>query len=320
LPRCQHRSYSGPRHALANVQKEYETLRREQPDVIMLSTCLMGQTGPLAGFAGYGNLAAALAGFYELTGWPDRPPAGPFGAYTDYIAPRFNAAAILAALEHRRRTGEGQHIDLAQAEAALHFLAPAILDYTVNGVVAKRDGNRDRELAPHGVYPCAGDDRWIALAARDERDWRALCEALGAPTLAADARFASAAARRARAGELDALLAGLTVPHPMEALEARLRAARVPASGVYNSPEAARDPQLAHRGHFVPVAHPVHGDALVEGPRFRLSRTPGSVPGHAPSFGDATQWVLETLLGYDDDRVAALAIAGARARRPGPRS
>jgi crotonobetainyl-CoA:carnitine CoA-transferase CaiB-like acyl-CoA transferase len=290
---------------------DYETLRAVKPDLIMLSTCLMGQTGPLAGFAGYGNLAAAMTGFYELTGWPDRPPAGPFGAYTDYIAPRFNAAAILAALEHRRRTGEGQHVDLAQGEAALHFLAPAILDYTVNGVIAHRDGNRDRELAPHGVYPCAGEDRWIALAARDERDWRALCGALGAPALAADARFASAAARRERAAELDALLAGLTAPHALETLEARLREAGVPASGVYNSAEAARDPQLAHRGHFVPVAHLAYGDALVEGPRFRLSRTPGAVVGPAPSFGDSTQWVLETLLGYDDERIAALAIAGA---------
>jgi crotonobetainyl-CoA:carnitine CoA-transferase CaiB-like acyl-CoA transferase len=290
---------------------DYETLRAVKPDLVMLSTCLMGQTGPLAGFAGYGNLAAAMTGFYELTGWPDRPPAGPFGAYTDYIAPRFNAAAILAALEHRRRTGEGQHIDLAQAEAALHFLAPAILDYTVNGAVTRRDGNRDRELAPHGVYPCAGDDRWIALAARDDRDWRALCAALEAPALAGDPRFVSAAARRERAAELDAHLAGLTAPHAQDALEARLRAAGVPASGVYNSPEAARDLQLAQRGHFVPVAHPAYGDALVEGPRFHLSRTPGAVVGPAPSFGDSTQWVLETLLGYDDERIAALAIAGA---------
>jgi crotonobetainyl-CoA:carnitine CoA-transferase CaiB-like acyl-CoA transferase len=178
---------------------DYATLRQHKPDLIMLSTCLMGQTGPLAGFAGYGNLAAAMTGFYDLTGWPDRPPAGPFGAYTDYIAPRFNAAAILAALEHRRLTGEGQHIDLAQAEASLHFLAPAILDYTVNGIVTTRGGNRDRELAPHGVYPCAGKDRWVAIAARDDRDWRALCEALGAPALA------RRALRRRRARPRDAL-------------------------------------------------------------------------------------------------------------------
>ena len=290
---------------------DYETLRREKPDLIMLSTCLMGQTGPLAGFAGYGNLAAAMTGFQELAGWPDRPPAGPFGAYTDYIAPRYNAAALLAALEHRRITGEGQHIDLAQAEAALHFLAPAILDYTVNGVVTTRAGNRDRELAPHGVYPCAGQDRWVAIAARDERDWRALCAALGAPALASDARYATAAARRAQQGELDALLAGLTAKLAMEEIERRLHAAGVPASGVYNSPEAASDPQLAHHGHFVTVAHPTAGQAVVEAARFRLSRTPAQVTGPAPTFGDSTQWVLEAVLGYDDERIAELAIAGA---------
>jgi len=290
---------------------DYETLRREKPDLIMLSTCLMGQSGPLARFAGYGNLAAALTGYYELTGWPDRPPAGPFGAYTDYIAPRYNAAALLAALEHRRRTGEGQHIDLSQAEAALHFLAPAILDYTVNGVVATRDGNRDRELAPHGVYPCAGDDRWVALAVRDDRDWRALCAAMDRPALAGDARYATPAARLARRDELDALVAAFTAPLAMDELERRLHAAGVPASGVYNSPEAVADPQLAHRGHFVGVAHPSKGRSVVEASRFRLSRTPAAVSGPAPTFGDSTQWVLQELLGYDDDRIAELAIASA---------
>lgn len=289
---------------------DYATLRQHKPDLIMLSTCLMGQTGPLANFAGYGNLAAALTGFAELAGWPDRPPAGPFGAYTDYIAPRFNAVAILAALEHRRRTGEGQLIDLSQAEAALHFLAPAVLDYSVNGVVATRQGNRDRELAPHGVYPCAGQDRWIAIAARDDRDWRALCEALGAPQLGAEQRFASAAARLAHQDELDAELARLTAPLEMQELERRLRAAGVPASGVYNSPETASDPQLAHRGYFVRVPHPTQGEAVVEAPRFRLSRTPACVEGPAPTFGDSTQWVLESVLGYDDERIAELAIAG----------
>jgi crotonobetainyl-CoA:carnitine CoA-transferase CaiB-like acyl-CoA transferase len=298
-------------HAMKKLGLDYATLRAQKPELIMLSTCLMGQTGPLAGFAGYGNLAAAMTGFYELTGWPDRPPAGPFGAYTDYVAPRFNAAAILAALEHRRRTGEGQHVDLSQAEAALHFLAPALLDYTVNGNVATRAGNRDRELAPHGVYPCAGEDRWVALAVRDDRDWRALCAALAAPALAADARFASHAARLAAAGELDALVGRLTEPLAMEDVEERLLAAGVPASRVCNSDEAAADPQLAERGHFVPVAHPSGARAVVEGPRFRLSRTPGGVTGPAPSFGDSSQWVLESVLGYDDERIAQLAIAGA---------
>jgi crotonobetainyl-CoA:carnitine CoA-transferase CaiB-like acyl-CoA transferase len=290
---------------------DYATLRSVNPDLIMLSTCLMGQSGPLAAFAGYGNLAAAMTGFYELTGWPDREPAGPFGAYTDYIAPRYNAVAVLAALAHRRRTGEGQHIDLSQAEAALHFLAPALLDYTVNGAVATRDGNRDRELAPHGVYPCAGEDRWVAIAVRDDRDFRALAGALGRPALADDARWATAAARLAQRDALDGLVAALTAPLAMEEVERRLQAAGVPASGVHNSPEAVRDPQLVERGHFVKIPHPTQGQSVVEASRFRLSRTPAPVEAAAPTFGDATQWVLESVLGYDDERIAELAIAGA---------
>ncbi len=123
---------------------DYESLRKVNPAVIMLSSCLMGQTGPLAKIAGFGNMAAAIAGFTNLTGWPDRPPCGVFGAYTDYVAPRFTAIAILAALDHRRRTGEGQYIDQSQAECAIHFLGPAILDYTVNGRVdgARREFRR----------------------------------------------------------------------------------------------------------------------------------------------------------------------------------
>jgi crotonobetainyl-CoA:carnitine CoA-transferase CaiB-like acyl-CoA transferase len=297
--------------AMKNFELDYETLRGVKPDLIMLSTCLMGQTGPLARFAGFGNLSAALAGFFELTGWPDRPPAGPFGAYTDYVAPRFNAASILAALEYRRRTGEGQHIDLSQAEASLHFLAPAVLDYTVNGNVPTRAGNRDREMAPHGVYPCTGEDRWVALAVRDERDWQALCEAMGRPELGRDPRYATAAARRTRQDELDALVAAWTATLAMDELEALLQARGVPASAVQNSAECVRDPQLAERGHFIQVAHPTKGAAWVEGSRFRLSRTPAHIEGPAPTFGCDSQWVLESVLGYDDERIAELVIAGA---------
>ncbi len=297
--------------AMKGLALDYETLRRVKPDLIMLSTCLMGQTGPLARFAGFGNLAAAFSGFYELTGWPDRAPAGPFGAYTDYIAPRYNAVAVLAALEHRRRTGEGQHIDLSQAEASLHFLAPALLDCSVNAHVASRDGNHDREMAPHGVYPCAGDDRFVAIAVRDEHDWRELCTAMGRPELADDARFASPHARLARRDELDALVAAWTRPLPMDEVEALLQARGVPASAVQNSPECVRDPQLRHRGHFVALPHPAKGQTVVEGSRFRLSRTPARIEAPAPTYGLDNQWVLSELLGYDDERITELVIAGA---------
>jgi benzylsuccinate CoA-transferase BbsF subunit len=186
---------------------DWPALRAVKPDLVMLSTCLMGQTGPWASFAGYGNLAAAVSGFSNLGGWPDRPPAGPFSAYTDYVSPRFIAVAVLAALEHRRRTGEGQYVDLSQAEASLHFLGPALLDFEVNGVVPERVGNRDPDLVPHGVYPAAGDDRWVAVVVDGDAAFRGLCDAMDRPELAHDARFATAAARRDHEAELDALVA-----------------------------------------------------------------------------------------------------------------
>ena len=165
---------------------DYESLLAVNSDVIMLSTCLFGQTGPLSMFAGYGNLAAAIAGFYTITGWPNREPAGPFGAYTDYIAPRYNAAAVIAALDYRDRSGEGQHIDLAQAESAMHFLTPAILDYMANDNVQSRIGNSDPYCAPHGVYPVSGDDAHIAIACETEEQWYALKDLLSIPGASAD--------------------------------------------------------------------------------------------------------------------------------------
>jgi crotonobetainyl-CoA:carnitine CoA-transferase CaiB-like acyl-CoA transferase len=154
----------------------YEALQEKKSDLIMLSTSLMGQTGPLSQFAGYGNLGAAVGGFHELTGWADRPPAGPFSAYTDYVAPRFSACAVLAALEHRRRTGEGQHIDLSQAEVGLQFLAPAVLAMSAHGELISRAGNAHELYAPHGCYPVEGDDRWIAIAVEEGESWQALCD------------------------------------------------------------------------------------------------------------------------------------------------
>ena len=289
---------------------DYESLCRVKPEIIMLSTCLMGQSGPLSMFAGFGSLATALSGFYELTGWPDRPPAGPFGAYTDTMAPRFTAAAILAALDHRRRTGQGQHIDQSQAESALHFLGPALLDYTVNERVQERAGNRDLAMAPHGVYPASGEDRWVAIAVGSDEQWQALCDAMERPELLRDERFATAAARLAHQDELDAIVAEWTQGREAEVAEATLQAQAVPASVVQNSSEIYADPQLAHRGHFVEVEHPMHGTITIEGSRFRLSRTPARFERSAPMLGQDNQYVLETILGYSTERIGELVAEG----------
>jgi benzylsuccinate CoA-transferase BbsF subunit len=289
---------------------DYESMRKVKPDIIMLSSCLMGQSGPLAKIAGFGNMAAAISGFHNLTGWPDRPPAGPFGAYTDYIAPRFSAMALISALDHRRRTGEGQYIDHSQAECAIHFLAPAILDYTANGRVAGRVGNADYDFAPHGVYPASGDDRWVAIACRDDDDWRRLCSVIGREDLARDARYGSAAQRREHRAVLDSAIAAWSkMLEPVEA-EKQLQSRGVPAHQVQNSAETYVDPQLQHRGHFVDLKHPTLGKFTVEGPRAKLSRTPADVRRAAPMLGQHNQYVLEEILKYDEENITELAAAG----------
>jgi crotonobetainyl-CoA:carnitine CoA-transferase CaiB-like acyl-CoA transferase len=290
---------------------DYESLCKVNPGLIMLSSCLMGQTGPLAKIAGFGNMAAAIAGFHNLTGWPDRAPAGVFGAYTDYVAPRFTAMAILAALDHRRRTGQGQYIDQSQAECAIHFLGPAILDYTVNSRVDGRVGNSDPAFAPHGVYPAAGDDQWVAIVCRDDDDWRSLCAAMENQDLSRDSRYASAAGRLEHRDAIDAVVAAWSRKFERGAIEARLQSRGVPAHQVQSSADAYADPQFTHRGHFVALDHPTLGKFTVEGPRAKLSRTPAVVRRAAPTLGQDNQHVLEGLLGYDEARISELVAAGA---------
>jgi crotonobetainyl-CoA:carnitine CoA-transferase CaiB-like acyl-CoA transferase len=280
----------------------YEDLRAINPSIVMMSTSLMGQTGPWSSFAGFGTLGAAIAGFFNIAGWPDRWPAGPFGAYTDYVSPRLGIAVLMAALDHRRRTGEGQYIDLSQSESSVHFLAPAILDYTVNGHVFERHGNRDVNMAPHGIYPAAGDDAWVAVTCATDGQWRSLAELVGRRDLAS----LSLSDRLARTDEVDRLVGRWTAAFSPTDVADRCRAKGVPAHAVQSSAECAADPQLAARGHFVEVEHQTMGPVTVEGPRILLSRTPGRVASGPPALGQHSWEVLSEILGYDEDRIADL--------------
>ena len=296
---------------LARAGLDYASLCKLRPDAILISSSLMGQSGELRDFAGFGNLAAAVTGFQHFAGWPDRPPTGPAGAYTDYIAARYNAIAILAALEHRERTGQGQWIDQSQAESAFHFLGPALLDGALNGREPARIGNDDPELFPHGAFPAAGEDRWLALAVRDARDWRALAGALGRADWAADPELASAEGRRRRRGEIDAALGAWSAARDAGAAERELQALGVPAHAVLDMPGLYADPQLRHRGHYVAIPHSTLGSVTIEAARFRLSRTPARVPPKAVGFGCDNRRVLGELLGFSPEQIAALEAAGA---------
>ena len=288
----------------------YEALREVNPGLIMMSTNLNGQTGPHANLAGFGTMGAAAAGFAELHGWPDRMPAGA-AAYTDYVAPKFIAAALLAALDHRRRTGEGQYIDLSQAEASVHFLGPALLDYTVNGRVQTRMGNASPDFAPHGVYPVAGDDRWVAIATTTEEQWRSLCAVMGYPEWADDPRFATPATRLANREALDAAIADWTAGRSTEMVEETLIRAGVPAHRLNTSADCFADPQLLFRGHFATLEHPELGPVPVESSRMRFSRTPAQVAWPGSAFGQHNERVLRDILGMSDEEVIELVASGA---------
>ncbi len=281
------------------------------PSIIMTSTCLMGQTGPAASMAGYGYHAASVCGFFEVTGWPDRAPAGPFNAYTDTIAPRFLAATLMAALDHRRRTGQGQRIDQSQAEASLYFLAPELLDCQCSGRVPHRAGNDAPDACPHDVYPCAGRDQWCAIAVETDAQWRTLRRALGDPAWAMSPALDTVAGRRAQREMIDAQLAAFTVAHAPRALMDRLQRAGVPAGMVQRSSDLLVDPQLQYRRFYRPLEHPEMGEVPYEGHQFRIDGYDSGPRAPAPCIGEHTVQVLQEILGLTDDELAQVAAAGA---------
>ena len=293
-------------HALQDIGLSYEDLRAVKPDIIMASSCLFGQSGPLSSLAGFGTMGAAMSGFYEMTGWSDRDPAGVFGAYTDYVSPKFLSAALLAALDHRDRTGEGQYIDLSQAEASMTFLAPAVLDYEVNGHLPDKLGNDHPVMSPHGVFASAGEDRWIAVACDNDDQWRALCGVIGAGGLGG----LGVDERRERSDEIAELITAWTSQRDGVEAHDELQAAGVPAHAIADSAMMADDPQLEHRSHFRNVTHGTNGTMWVEGTRFVMSRSSDGISHGGPTYGEHTFEVLEQLLGYDPDRIAELAVAG----------
>ncbi|GIX49147.1 MAG: succinyl-CoA--D-citramalate CoA-transferase [Candidatus Tectimicrobiota bacterium] len=284
----------------------YEDLRRLKPDIIVLSTSMLGRGGPYSQQPGFGPVLSSLSGMTGLTGWPDRPPTNPYGAYTDFIVPRFAVPALLAALDHRRRTGQGQHLDLSQLEAALYFMAPPVLDYANNGHEPQRQGNRHPAAAPHGAYPCQGEDRWCTIACFSDAHWQALCRVMGSPAWTQEERFATLLGRKAHEDELDARLSAWTRTWEAHALMRTLQAAGVPAGVVLTNLEVIADPQLNHRGHFVYLEHPDVGRHPVQRSEFRLSRAAAEHPWPAPRIGQHTVQVCKEILGMSEDEITAL--------------
>jgi crotonobetainyl-CoA:carnitine CoA-transferase CaiB-like acyl-CoA transferase len=291
----------------------YDTLAEGRPELIMLSTSITGQTGPTSSLAGYGNVGAALSGYRNLVGWPDRPPIGPFGPYTDYLGPRFALTVLLAALDRRRRTGLGCVIDVAQVEAGVYLLAPEMAEFAVTGTFVTRAGNDDRQFFPHGVFPCEPEDgrtRFAAIAVTDGEQWRRLACCIERPDLAADEALADASGRHARAAEIDAAIEQWTSGRPADDVERQLQSVGVPAHVSASSSDFCADEQVTYRNHLVRLPHPLHGTTVVEAPRYLLSDTPALVRRAAPMFGQHNREVLGGMLGYSDDRIDSLTERG----------
>ncbi|MBA7628306.1 Succinyl-CoA:(R)-benzylsuccinate CoA-transferase subunit BbsF [subsurface metagenome] len=288
----------------------YEDLKKIKPDIIMLSTCMQGQTGPYASHAASGHKLSALSGFNHIHGWPDREPAW-IAAYTDNIAPRYNIVAILAALDYRRRTGKGQFLDMSQNEAGVQFIAPLILDYVVNKRVAGREGNKYPYAAPHNAYRCIGEDRWCAIAVFTDEEWQSFCKVIGNPALAKDPRFATLLARKENEEELDRLVNEWTINHTANAVMNMMQAEGVAAGMVENAEDQVdSDPQLKYRHFFWELEHPEIGKFLSPaGVHFLMSKADYELQ-RSPLLGEHNDYVFKDLLGLSDEEITELVNEG----------
>jgi crotonobetainyl-CoA:carnitine CoA-transferase CaiB-like acyl-CoA transferase len=291
-------------------------LRELRPDVVYVSNCGFGHGGPYRSFKTWGPIVQALCGLTFSSGLPGEPPAGWGYSYMDHTGGFAMAIAILAALVHRERTGEGQWVDLSCTEAGLGLNAAAILDYTANGRPTRRPGqpNSNRSewppMAPHGIYPAAGEDEWLAIACRDERDWRAFTALAGEPWTA-DPRFSALAGRLAHQDELDRAVAAWTRPRARFATAAALRAAGVPAAAVARPGERIdEDPETRAWGLWPTVVHAKMGRVRVDGLPVHFAKTDWRIERGGPCLGEHTDEVLREILGLGDAELAELRAAG----------
>jgi benzylsuccinate CoA-transferase BbsF subunit len=277
--------------AMKGFGLDYETLAQLKPDLVMVSACLNGQTGPHKDYPGFGGQGAALSGYNALTGWPDREPVGPFGTITDSLAPRYVATALAAGLHYHRRTGRGVYLDVSQVETGIWSLSPWLLDFEVDGVIRLRDGNNHPDGVVHGAFPCVDEDgvgdRWVTIACWTDEE-RTRLEAITGPDVAAW----TGARTRAEVAE-------------------QLQAAGIEAVPVNDFGDLHADPQLAHRHHFEPHHHAFLGDGLYERNGFRLGACEGGYEQSGPTLGQDNQWVLGDLLGLSEEEIATLQTAGA---------
>jgi crotonobetainyl-CoA:carnitine CoA-transferase CaiB-like acyl-CoA transferase len=301
---------------MGNLGIGYDDLRRVNPGIILVSMPAFGHDGPYRDRISYGPGIDAMSGFSHLTGYADGPPMKPGNFFCDQNAGVHAAFAALVALWHRRRTDEGQPVELAMIEGEFQILGDAYIDYAMNGRERRRCGNDHPRMAPHDVYPSKGDDEWVAVAAEDDAQWRSLCKVIGRPELADDPRFAHEAERHANRADLREPISAWTRERSHYEAQQALQAAGVPAGAVLNALELLRDPHVVARGGFEYVEVPNVGPAPYPRVAFRLSETPVPVSGPAPGFAQHNDAVYGGLLRLLASEIARLETGGVIARVP----
>jgi crotonobetainyl-CoA:carnitine CoA-transferase CaiB-like acyl-CoA transferase len=294
----------------------YERLQQLKPDIIYVSNCGFGHSGPYRAFKTWGPIVQAISGLTFSSGLPGHEPAGWGYSYMDHTGAYYMAIATLLALLHKQRTGEGQWVDLSCTEAGLTLHGAALLDWTVNGRPMRRPGsphsNRSEHpaMAPHGIYPAAGDDEWVAIACRSDAEWQALAGVVAAGW-ARDERFETLPQRLASQEALDVSLADWTRAHPKAETVAALQAAGVPAAPVAKPAERVdQDPATANFGLWPTVTHTKMGEVRVDGLPVHFSKTDWEIRRGGPCIGEHTEEVLTGLLGLSKQDVAALHAEG----------
>lgn len=294
----------------------YEELCEVNPGIIAAYSPMQGLWGPHRDFLGFGAVLTPTTGISHLSGDPKRKPVGVGTNYPDYaVNPGHTVVAILAALRHRRRTGQGQRIELAQIESVAATMGPTILDYTVNGANPARQGNRSSWMCPHGIYRCAdepsGRERWIAIAVGEDTQWESLCAIASGSAFASDDRFSTLLGRRRHEDELNSMVSDWTSSFVAASLAIQLQSIGVAASLVHDAEDMCEhDDHLAEREYYAYLDHPETGISLYDGPIVKLHDTPGSLASPAPLFGQHTYEVATEVLDYTPEEVAELTAAG----------
>ena len=283
----------------------YGTLRELKPDLIMLSCSIAGGKGPYARYAGYAPLFVALSGLGELVGYEDGPPTE-IRIASDIIVGVTNAVALLGAIIHHQRTGQGIHVDVSAVEALASMAGDSFLDYTINGRVQTRQGNDDVAMAPHNCYRCAGEDSWVSIAVGTQEEWQALVRAVGSPEWAADRRFRHALGRSLHREELDRRVEAWTRQRSSNEVMRLLQGAGVAAVPSFKAPDLFGDPHLKERVVTASVDSPSGETLQVVRPGGKLSKTPYVTEKPGPAMGEHNTYVLCDIVGLSTGEVRAL--------------